>query len=89
MVMIDEVRRYIERKYGDNPDIQVHTVPKPRDEVYVFVYTNRSKAKTLRTLRKFAENPKLSFTWYDAEVLAQEIEGKWINKRIGRFLEDI
>jgi hypothetical protein len=32
-----------------------------------------SRAETLRTLGRFASNPQLSFTWYDAAVLSQKI----------------
>ena len=42
-------------------------------ERYVFVYDDASRAETLRTLGRFASNPELSFTWYDAAVLSQKI----------------
>ncbi len=42
-------------------------------ERYVFLYDDASKAETLRTLGRFASNPELSFTWYDAAVLSQKI----------------
>lgn len=44
-------------------------------ERYVFVYDNdgESRAETLRLLGRFASNPELSFTWYDAAVLSQKI----------------
>ena len=29
--------------------------------------------KALRTLGRFASNPELSFTWYDAAVLSQKV----------------
>ena len=42
-------------------------------ERYVFLYDDSSRAETLRTLGRFASNPDLSFTWYDAAVLSQKI----------------
>ena len=42
-------------------------------ERYVFLYDDESRAETLRVLGRFASNPELSFTWYDAAVLSQKI----------------
>ena len=42
-------------------------------ERYVFLYDDDSRAEALRTLGRFASNPELSFTWYDAAVLSQKI----------------
>ncbi|NQT36734.1 MAG: hypothetical protein HQ581_04545 [Planctomycetes bacterium] len=42
-------------------------------ERYVFLYDDSSRAQTLRTLGRYASNPDLSFTWYDAAVLSQKI----------------
>lgn len=42
-------------------------------ERYVFLYDDASRAEALRVLGRFASNPDLSFTWYDAAVLSQKI----------------
>ena len=42
-------------------------------ERYVFLYDDASRAETLKTLGRYASNPDLSFTWYDAAVLSQKI----------------
>lgn len=42
-------------------------------ERYVFLYNDVSRAETLRLLGRYASNPDLSFTWYDAAVLSQKI----------------
>lgn len=42
-------------------------------ERYVFLYTEANRQETLRTLGRFASNPELSFSWYDAAVLSQKI----------------
>jgi len=43
------------------------------EERYVFLFDDTSRAATLRTLGRYASNPDLSFTWYDAAVLSQKI----------------
>src|SRR5438552_8738193 len=42
-------------------------------ERYVFLYDDASRGETLRVLGRYASNPELSFTWYDAAVLRQKI----------------
>jgi hypothetical protein len=42
-------------------------------ERYVFLYDDSSRGETLRVLGRYASNPELSFTWYDAAVLSQKI----------------
>jgi hypothetical protein len=42
-------------------------------ERYIFLYDDDSRAEALRTLGRYASNPDLSFTWYDAAVLSQKI----------------
>jgi hypothetical protein len=43
------------------------------EERYVFLFDDASRAATLRVLGRYASNPELSFTWYDAAVLSQKI----------------
>ena len=43
------------------------------EERYIFLYDDNNRAEALRTLGRFASNPELSFTWYDAAVLSQKI----------------
>ncbi len=43
------------------------------EERYVFLYDDASRSETLRVLGRFASNPELSFSWYDAAVLSQKI----------------
>ncbi len=55
-----------------NQDINVLALVKG-SERYVFLFDDSSRAETLRTLGRYASNPDLSFTWYDAAVLSQKI----------------
>ena len=43
------------------------------DERYVFLYDDASRAETLRLLGRYASDPELSMTWYDAAVLSQKV----------------
>ncbi len=43
------------------------------NERYIFLYDDASRAEALRTLGRYASNPELSFTWYDAAVLSQKV----------------
>ena len=43
------------------------------EERYVFLYDDENRAEALRTLGRYASNPELSFTWYDAAVLSQKV----------------
>ena len=53
-------------------DINIVAIVKG-DERYVFMFDEDTRAETLRTLGRFASNPELSFSWYDAAVLSQKI----------------
>ena len=43
------------------------------EERYIFLYDDTQRAETLRTLGRFASDPELSFSWYDAAVLSQKV----------------
>ncbi len=43
------------------------------EERYVFLFDDDHRGETLRTLGRYASNPELSFTWYDAAVLSQKV----------------
>lgn len=55
-------------------------------ERYVFLYDDDSREETLRTLGKYAANPDLSFSWYDASVLAQKVRQGTARTRRHRFV---
>ena len=42
-------------------------------ERYVFLYDDRSLPQLLQTLGRYAADPELSFSWYDAAVLSQKV----------------
>lgn len=56
----------------NDEDINVLALVKGRER-YIFLYEDAQKAEALRVLGRFASNPELSFTWYDAAVLSQKV----------------
>jgi hypothetical protein len=42
-------------------------------ERYVFLYDDESRDEALKMLGRYAANPELSFSWYDAAVLGQKV----------------
>jgi hypothetical protein len=59
-------------EYQGKKDINVLALVKG-NERYVFLYDDKNRADALRTLGRFASDPELSFSWYDAAVLSQKI----------------
>ena len=55
-------------------DIQFVVLVKGHEK-YVFVYEDNRERRidVQRTFGRFASNPELSFTWYDAAVLSQQV----------------
>ncbi len=43
------------------------------DEKYIFQYTDDQRGECLRMLGRFASNPELSFSWYDAATLTVKV----------------
>lgn len=43
------------------------------EERYVFLYDDHNRVETLRMLGRYAADPQLSFTWYDAAVMSKKI----------------
>jgi hypothetical protein len=42
-------------------------------ERYIFLYDDDSAPVVLQTMGRFASDPELSFSWYDAAVLSQKV----------------
>lgn len=43
------------------------------EERYIFLFDDDRRADALKALGRFASNPDLAFSWYDAAVLSQRI----------------
>lgn len=53
-------------------DLNIFTLVKG-EERYIFLFNDDGAAECLRTFGRYASNPNLSFTWYDAAILSQKI----------------
>ncbi len=58
------------------------------EEKYVFLFDDKNRSETLRQLGKYASDPDLSFTWYDAAVLSQKIRSTAETAEANRFDSD-
>lgn len=43
------------------------------EERYIFLFDDSNRTETLRMLGRYAADPELSFSWYDAAMLSQKI----------------
>ena len=43
------------------------------EEQYIFMFDEANRTETLRMLGRYAADPELSFTWYDAAVMSQKV----------------
>lgn len=57
---------------SDEKDLNVLALVKG-SERFVFLYDDDNRADVLRALGRYASNPELNFTWYDAAVLSQKV----------------
>lgn len=78
--------RIIARKRGEAMPEDRHVMALVKgNERYVFVYTTPYRAEVLKTLGRFASDPSIAFSWYDAAVLARKVrESCPVNECQGR-----
>lgn len=43
------------------------------EEKFMFLFDDANRDETLRQLARFAADPELNFTWYDAAMLSRKI----------------
>jgi hypothetical protein len=43
------------------------------EEKFIFMFDDANRDQTLRQLARFAANPELDFSWYDAAMLSRKI----------------
>jgi hypothetical protein len=43
------------------------------EEQYIFMFDEANRTETLRMLGRYAADPQLSFTWYDAAIMSQKV----------------
>jgi hypothetical protein len=62
----------LRRRSPVTQDINVLALVKG-EERYIFLFDDQHRSEALRALGRFASNPELSFSWYDAAVLSQRV----------------
>lgn len=65
-------QRIIDPPHAD--DLQVTALV--RGENYILMFSLANSGEALRTLGRWASDPQLSFTWYDAALLSQRIRAQ-------------
>ncbi|MEZ6133869.1 MAG: hypothetical protein R3C53_03055 [Pirellulaceae bacterium] len=55
------------------------------EERYVFLYDDKNRVETLRMLGRYAADPQLSFSWYDAAVMSKKIREMAIEDEVRQF----
>lgn len=55
------------------------------EERFIFLYTDSNKAETLRTLGRYASDPEINFSWYDAAVLSQKLRQNKSDSGVSRI----
>ncbi len=58
-----------------NQEVNVLALVKGKER-YVFLYNDSNQSEMLRTFGRYASDPELSFSWYDAAVLSQKLRRK-------------
>ncbi|MDG2223342.1 MAG: hypothetical protein P8L85_18310 [Rubripirellula sp.] len=43
------------------------------EERFIFLFDDQNRDETLRQLARFAANPEVDFSWYDAAMLSRKI----------------
>jgi len=51
------------------------------EERYVFLYEESTRVQVVRTFGRFASDPELSLTWFDAAVLSQKVRQESAGRR--------
>ena len=54
-----------------NQEVNVLALVKGKER-YVFLYTGQNREEILESFGRYASDPELSFTWYDAAVMTQK-----------------
>ncbi len=69
---MDHVRVSFIKGDSVSKDINVVALVKG-EERFIFLFNDSQKSETLRTLGRYASDPQLNFSWYDAAVLSQKV----------------
>ena len=68
--------RYTAQRLGTatNMDKEVNVLALVKgEEKFIFLFDDENRDETLRQLARFAADPELDFSWYDAAMLSRKI----------------
>ncbi|MBR5244207.1 MAG: hypothetical protein IKW13_08230 [Thermoguttaceae bacterium] len=68
-----------------NQEVNVLALVKGKER-YVFLYKDSNQTEMLRTFGRYASDPELSFSWYDAAVLSQKLRRKAQRNEVATLL---
>lgn len=68
-----------------NQEVNVLALVKGKER-YVFLYNDSNQSEMLRTFGRYASDPELSFSWYDAAVLSQKLRRKAQRNEVASLL---
>lgn len=57
------------------------------EERYIFLYNDENRVEMLRTLGRYAADPQLSFSWYDAAVMSKKVREIAYNELVSQISE--
>lgn len=60
-------------KTGDDQYVNILTLVK-NEHRFIFIYDDANRNETLRQIGRFASDPQLQFSWYDAALLSKKMK---------------
>ncbi len=70
----------------NSQDINVLALVKG-EERYIFLYNDENRVEMLRTLGRYAADPQLNFSWYDAAVMSKKVREIAYNELVSQINE--
>ncbi|MFO0942431.1 MAG: hypothetical protein U0930_16965 [Pirellulales bacterium] len=68
----------------NSQDINVLALVKG-EERYIFLYNDENRVEMLRTLGRYAADPQLNFSWYDAAVMSKKVREIAYNELVSQI----
>jgi len=75
-VQAEKPARHTAQRFGTaaNMDKEVNVLALVKgEEKFIFLFDDENRDETLRQLARFAADPELDFSWYDAAMLSRKI----------------
>lgn len=59
------------------------------EQKYIFLFDDHNRVETLRTLGRYAADPQLDFSWYDAAVMSKKIRETLVEQELEKQLTEL